>query len=166
MYQKDGVYYNGDHSISFGDVITQNSQKVFDTVANTWTDWYLIPSSNHSISLAAVDTKYLDDVEGIDGIIDYTTYVDNNTHYGQKTGSLIFIIDHNQIDTDYVQSRIVATLHGKWLKMRLMDDPNYYYEGFFEVEAVEPGADFTRISIKYQLEPYKRLITNSNTKRL
>lgn len=165
MYQKNGLYYDESHSISFGDVVTQNSQKVFSTTANTWTDWHLIPSSNHSISLAAVDTKYMD-VEGIDGSEDFTTYVNNDTQYSMKTGTLGFFIDHDQEDLELLRSKIASVIHGKWLKMRLMDDPDYYYEGFFEIESIEPGADYSKINIKYQLQPYKCLITNSNTKKL
>jgi len=163
MYQAHGTYYTEEHSVSFGEVITQNSQKVFSVYANTWDDWHLIPSSRPYIEQAVPDTKYIE-MPGMDGQLDYTEYFGNTTKYGQRNGTLNFIIDNDHEAVETVREKMAQTLHGKYLKMVLMDDPDYYYEGFFKVGNVEPGSDHSSISISYQLNPYKKSIDGNTSK--
>ena len=41
MYNQNGIYYDENHTISFGDVVNN----AFSQIANTWSTWHLIPSS-------------------------------------------------------------------------------------------------------------------------
>ena len=159
MYSNNGVFYTEEHSVSFGDIVTRTSEgetyEDFDTIANTWEDWHLIPSSRPSIAPPTIITKYVD-IPGFDGQLDLTDYLTGGPTYGPRTGSFNFIVVNGFENWETIRENIMSVLHGKRLKMRLMDDPNYYYEGRFTVGAWESGSNNSAISISYQLDPYKK----------
>jgi hypothetical protein len=170
MYSENGTTYNEEHSISFGDIVTRTSDGVpyedFETLANTWEDWHLIPSSRPSIAHPNVVTKFVE-IPGIDGAIDLTNYLTGKPVYGQRQGSINFIVVNYFETWETIRENIVMMLHGKRLKMRLMDDPEYYYEGRFTVGQWESGSNNSAVSIGYQLDPYKKRIrANGSTPQL
>ena len=65
MYSADGVFYTEEYSISFGDLYIPSGESYtdFNTVANTWEDWHLIPSSKPSIAVPNVITKFINCME-------------------------------------------------------------------------------------------------------
>lgn len=158
MYQSKGTYYTEEHSVSFGDFVTRSSGGAtyteFSVIANTWEDWYLIPSSRPSIEHPTATTKYVE-IPGLDGMLDLTDYLTGSPQYGMRSGSLSFFIDNGHENHETIRENMMHVLHGKKLKMRLDDDPNYYYEGRFTVGKLEPGASNSVISIGYQVDPYK-----------
>lgn len=161
MYHENGTYYDGSHSVSFGDLITMTSEGVshtaFNEVANTWTDWHLIPASRLIIPHGVPISKLVK-IPGSDGMINLTEYLTGRTNYKDRTGSLQFYIDNGHESPESIRTKIAQLLHGKVIKMRLNDDAGYYYEGRFTVGNLSPGADYSQISISYQLYPYKRTI--------
>lgn len=166
MYYQNGTYYTEEHSVSFGDLITRTSEGKsyvdFNTVANTWTTWHLIPSSRPSIEHPTVATKFVE-IPGANGMLDLTTYLTGGIIYGQRQGSLDFQVDNGHEHWEAIRREITRVLHGKRMKMRLMDDPNYYYEGRFTVGRYTPGPTSSNISISYQLEPFKLRINPMGT---
>lgn len=162
MFRNGDTYYTEEHSVSFGDLVTRTSGGKnyvdFNTIANTWDDWRLIPSSRPSIAHPTIVTKFVE-IPGANGMLDLTTYLTGKPVYGQRQGSLNFYVSNGFEDWETIRGRIVRTLHGQRMKMRLMDDPKYYYEGRFTVGQWESGASNSSISISYQLEPYKMMIS-------
>lgn len=156
MFNKNGTYYTEEHSVSFGELSVNSSNRtVFNTLANTWTDWHLIPSSRPAISNPSIITKFVE-IPGADGALDLTTYLTGRPVYGQRTGSLGFIVDtDDRLSWEMKRTKIANFLHGKKIKMRLEDDPTYYYEGRFTVGNWTSGADNSSISIDYNLDSYK-----------
>lgn len=150
MYHANGTYYTEEHTVSFGDV----SNSEFQVYANTWTDWHLIPSSRPAIANPTIVTKFIE-IPGADGMLDLTTYLTGRPVYGQRQGSLSFIIDNDHEHWETIRMNMVRILHGKRLKVRLDDNPEWYYEGRFTVGNLESGSDHSNISITYQLDPYK-----------
>ena len=71
MYYADGTYYTEEHSVSFGDLYVPSGQSytAFNVVANTWTDWHLIPSSRPAIAHPTVVTKFVEN-PGSDGLLE------------------------------------------------------------------------------------------------
>ncbi len=161
MYNENGTVYTEEHSISFGDIVLKSYEGVsyedFESFANTWEDWHLIPSSRPSIAHPTVATKFIE-IPGTDGMIDLTDYLTGRPVYGQRQGSLNFLVANYFETWETIREKIVSMLHGKRLKMRLMDDPDYYYEGRFSVGQWESGSNNSAISITYQLDPYKKRI--------
>ena len=156
MYSANGIYYTEEYSVSFGDV----SSNTFTTLANTWEDWHLIPSSKPAIATPNVITKYIE-LSGSDGALDLTTFLADRPIFGQRVGKLTFYSTNSGDLNEYIHEKMMALLHGKTLKMRLMHDPLYYYKGLFSVGPLESGASYSTITISYNLEPYKRKINPS-----
>ena len=161
MHHANGTYFSEQHSISFGKIMLSINngaiQSVFEELANTWTDWHLIPSSRPSIANPSVVTKYVD-IPGHDGFYDLTEFLSGKPNYGKREGTLQFIVDNNHESWEVIRQKIVNFLHGKEMQMRLQDDPQYYYSGRFTVGNWESGADHSSISISYQLYPFKHKI--------
>ena len=159
MYSANGVYYTEEYSVSFGDLYVPSGRSYtdFNTVANTWDTWHLIPSSKPSIAAPTVTTKFVE-IPGADGMLDLTEYLTGRPNYGQRNGSIAFYSINPGISNEAIREEMAKVLHGKRLKMRLMSDPGYYYEGRFSVGPIESGANYSGITITYQLDPYKMRI--------
>lgn len=164
MYSANGAYYTEDHSVSFGDLYIPPTQSYteFNVVANTWTDWHLIPSSRPAIAHPTIVTKFIE-IPGADAMLDLTTYLTGRPNYGQRQGSINFLVANNIENWETIREKMVRVLHGKRIKMKLEDDPGYYYEGRFTVGNWESGASNSAISINYQLDPYKIRIHQDGT---
>lgn len=144
------------HSINIGNI-------------NTWDDWHLVPSSRPVINPPQPKTSYMS-VSGGDGSLDMTTYLTSKVEYGARNGSWNFIvINPGQLPSDVpftgwtaLYSEIMAYLHGKWHRVILDDDPNYYYEGRLSVANWSSEKGNSTITINYMLKPYKKHISNNN----
>ena len=158
MYDSNGIYYSEEHTVSFGDLVTKSSGGInytdFNTYANSWEDWHLIPSSLPVISNPGVVTKYVE-IPGADGALDLSEFLSGRTSYSQRQGTLSFIMDNNQEDPESIRLKMMGTLHGKRIKMNLMDEPSLYYEGRFSVGNIDSRAEYPAITITYQLDPFK-----------
>lgn len=158
MYYANGTYYTEEHSISFGDIVTRTSQgrtyRDFEDAFNTWRDWHLIPSSRPSVAHPTIITKFVE-IPGADGALDLTEYLTGRANFGQRQGSFSFYVDNGHEYWENLRMKMATALHGKRMKMRLLDDPFCYYEGRFTVGNYESGAAYSSISISYQLDTYK-----------
>lgn len=136
------------HSIIFGD-------------KNTWDDWQIVPSTRPAFSMPSVKTKTVD-IPGGDGLIDLTESLTGYPVYNNRDGSFNFIVVNdfyepvNSCEEWFKRySRIANYLHGKKMKVYLEDDPDWYYEGRFSVENWKSGKQYSELSIKYNVGPYK-----------
>ena len=136
------------HSITFGD-------------RNTWDDWHLIPQSRPLFNPPQVKTAYVE-VPGGDGILDLTTALSGRPLYRNRSGSIEFIAENGFRDWAFLYSEIMAYLHGKRMRAVLEDDPGYYYEGRFTVNAWKSDPNYSVITIDYDVGPYK-IATASST---
>ena len=136
------------HSIYFGE-------------KNTWDDWHLVPETRPVINPPDVKTSYVD-IPGGDGSIDLTEALSGYPSYNNREGSIDFIVVNDmyyQVDTHeewyVIYSEIMNYLHGRKMYMILEDDRQYYYEGRFAVNEWKSDKNFSRITIDYNVEPYK-----------
>jgi hypothetical protein len=141
------------HSIIFGD-------------KNSWADWCLIPSSRPVFNPPTPKTKYVD-IPGADWHLDMSTVLTGDIAYEARTGSFEFIVDNGFL-SDYradkwhlLYSEIMDYLHGKLVKATLEDDPAFYYEGRFTVNQWDSEAHNSKITIDYNVCPYKLEVSNS-----
>ena len=129
---------------------------------HTWNDWYIIPSEKPSIALPNFETN-VDEVFGRSGSIDMTHHAYNGKiAYQDRTGSLQFYIDHDKIDWRTLRQKIVTALHGKVIKMVLEDDIGYYFIGRFTFTDITPGASYSKLTLSYQLDPYRYPIQSNS----
>ena len=136
------------HSITFGD-------------KNTWEDWHLVPETRPVIAPSEPKLNQID-VPGADGVLDITEALTGYPFYNNRQGSLDFIVVNDmyyQVDKHeewYVTySKIMNYLHGKKMRMILEDDKQYYYEGRFSVNQWQSDKNYSRITIDYDVGPYK-----------
>ena len=129
------------HSITFGDV-------------NTWDDWRLVPSSRPVFNPPEQKTKTLD-IPGGDGVIDLSTALSGYPVYKNRTGSIEFYVMNDFKPWHMAYSDIMDYLHGQTMRAILEDDPEYFYEGRFNVNAWKSEKDWSRIVIDYSVGPYK-----------
>lgn len=129
------------HSITIGD-------------KNTWDDWHLVPTSRPLVSPPNVNTSYVT-IPGSSGSLDLTEALTGYPTYSNRSGSWEFLVMNGYGEWYARYSDIMAYLHGKKLRVILDDDPNYYYEGRFSVASWTSPKDWSRITINYNVGPYK-----------
>lgn len=138
------------HSITFGD-------------KNTWDNWCLIPETEPIVAPPAPKTNYID-IPGASGSLDMSEAITGYPLYQNRTGSFSFLVmndkavtmpECNPIKLRNLVSNIMEYLHGKKMQMILEDDRSYFYRGRFTVDSIDGGEGFSKISIGYNLEPYK-----------
>ena len=152
------------HSITIGD--DTNGYK------NTWDDWHLVPSSRPLISPPPVKESFVELVGG-DGYLDLTEKLSGKPVYGNRTGTWEFIvINDGQISSSVpyrkwtvLYSDIMRWLHGKRYRIVLNDEPGWYYTGRLVVAGWSSNPNNSTITIGYNVEPYKRSLSNSNLKK-
>lgn len=135
------------HSITIGDM-------------NTWDSWHLIPKSRPLFNPPSVKTNYIE-IPGGDGSLDLTTALAGRPVYKNRTGSWEFYVENGYKDWAVLYSEIMTYLHGKKLKAILEDDPDYYYEGRFAVNAWKSDPNWSIITIDYEVAPYKRSLISA-----
>lgn len=135
------------HSITFGD-------------KNTWDDWRLVPASRPLFNPPSQKTKVID-IPGGDGVIDLSQALTGYPIYQNRTGSIEFIVMNDFRAWQVAYSDIMDYLHGQNMRAVLEDDPEYFYEGRFTVNVWKSEKDWSRITIDYDVNPYKRSIQSS-----
>lgn len=132
---------------------------------NTWSSWHLIPGSRPFVEPPEVKMESID-IPGSDLALDYTESIDGGIHYKNRTGSWKFIMvpDGTNVLTRY--STIMNAIHGKYVSIVLNDDPDYSYHGRVWVSTPKSEENYTTITISYNVDPYKYLISDPTSKRL
>lgn len=146
--------HEGEHSLDF---ITLDGKNV----RNTWTDWHLIPTSRPVVAEAGVSTNFVE-IPGRGTPVDLTEYLTGKPVYGARNGSWQFVIDNYHEYWESIRSQIVNFVHGKKLHVILSDVPTRYWEGRFTVGNLEPGENFSNITINYVLDVYNYSIYGEN----
>lgn len=136
------------HSITFG-------------TKNTWDDWHLIPTSRPVFNPPSVKTSLIE-IPGGDGALDLTTSLAGRPLYRNRTGSIEFYVDNEYRDWTVLYSEIMVYLHGQKMRAVLEDDPSYFYEGRFAVNAWKSNKERSSITIDYDVNPYKKDILGTD----
>lgn len=168
------IQYATEKSKKFHSLIIGKDKKWY----NTWDDWCLIPSSRPLINPPAPKTKFVD-IPGRDGVLDLSEIVNPYTVYGNRTGSIEFIVVNRNMDAYYneltdnqrenftatwysVYSNILSFLQGKsGLQCMLVDDLNFYYEGRISVNSWKSSESWSTITLDYNVKPYKMRMNTS-----
>lgn len=121
---------------------------------NTWDDWHLIPSSRPLFNPPPVKMNLIE-IPGGDGVLDLTNVLAGRPLYGNRTGSIEFYVENGFKDWAILYSEIMTFLHGQKMRAILEDDPGYYYQGRFSVNAWKSDKERSVITIDYSVDPYK-----------
>lgn len=159
--------YDGTHSLIFcrqdafrdDDTFPYGGPDVFYGGVHTWFSWGLMPSSRPYVAPPPQKTSSID-IPGANGSIDLSNIPLGMATFQNRTGSWDFYIahDYNQETWERTYQKILQYLHGKQLAVILTDDPSYFYIGRFEVSSYESEDVCSKITISYDLYPYKRMV--------
>lgn len=125
------------------------------TTKNSWTDWHMVPSSRPVIN-PPEPKKTIIEIPGSNGVIDLTESLTGDVTYGNRTGSIEFIVMNDKPMAWYeLYNEIMNTIHGRLCQISLEEEPDWYYEGRLEVNEWRSDPDYSRITIDYDLDPFK-----------
>lgn len=121
---------------------------------NSWDTWHLVPSSRPTPSIPEPRTNFVT-IPGRNGSLDLSEALTGGMIYEDRELDMEFIVlDQGMYWMDVYQD-VVSKIHGKRMKIRLVDDPEYYYMGRVTVGEFTSNSDYSSISITCQLEPFK-----------
>lgn len=140
------------HSITIGDY-------------NTWTTFHLIPKTRPLVKPPEPQTEFVD-IPGSDSPLDYTQAIDGNVHYKMRTGTWEFIAPPDGYSAPNRQSRIMRFIGKDKVAVTLNDDPDYYYVGRVWLTDWKSEDQYSTLTFKYQLEPYKVKASDETIRRL
>lgn len=140
------------HSITFG--YGEYSDGHFETEANTWNDWHLIPSSRPSVPPPGTNLNLIS-LAGRNGSFDITDSIAGTTIYGDRSGTWEFIVDNGHALWVAIKETITEFIHGRKLKCFLESDPNNIYTGRFSVNEWQSKESYSTIVINFTIDPYK-----------
>ena len=129
---------------------------VGERTINSWTDWHLVPSSRPVIQ-PPKPKKTMIDIPGSSNRIDLTETLAGDVTYSNRTGSIEFIV--NPLREEYtwydIYNMVMNDVHGRRVKISLEEEPDWYYEGRVEVNNWASNEDYSRITLDYDLDPFK-----------
>lgn len=128
---------------------------------NTFDDWRIAPASRPLVNPPEVRTEYVD-IPGADGSLDYTEVL-NGVKYRNREGSWEFYVLNELFDRSIVfyswndiYSLMMRKIHGRRMRIELESDPGFYYLGRVFVDSWSSNKDYSKITIRYNLDPYKK----------
>lgn len=125
---------------------------------NTWTEWRLIPSSRPLVEMPSPKTEYAD-LPGRATPVDLSEVLTGHLLYGTRTGEWNFYATNDYTAYDWVKLRnaLASYIHGKYHRVILEDEPDWYYEGrlTFDWDTEE---NWSMVTIGYDLGPFKHQV--------
>ena len=110
--------------------------------------------TKHSYRDWGPKTVYVD-IPGSDGIIDLTESLTGDVKFDNRTIKCEFVVLDARNRWSDIYSEIMDYLHGQRMKVRLDEDPTYYYEGRLQVNEWKSDKVTSTITIEGDVEPYK-----------
>lgn len=126
---------------------------------NTFDAWGMVPTSRPAVNPPSVKTTYVD-LPASHGVLDYTSLLLEETPFGQREGSWEFVLRPGA-NWANVYASVLNYLHGARHTVILEDDPAFQYEGRLQVRQWRSDPKYSRITIDYQLDPFKYSVVSS-----
>lgn len=121
---------------------------------HSYRDWGLLLKSRPVISPPSPKTVYVD-IPGSDGVIDLTESLTGDVKFDNRTIKCEFVVLDARNRWSDIYSEIMDYLHGQRMRVRLDEDPTYYYEGRLQVNEWKSDKVTSTITIEGDVEPYK-----------
>ena len=121
---------------------------------HSYRDWGLLLKSRPVISPPSPKTVYVD-IPGSDGVIDLTESLTGDVKFDNRTIKCEFVVLDARNRWSDIYSEIMDYLHGQRMRIRLDEDPTYYYEGRLQVNEWKSDKVTSTITIEGDVEPYK-----------
>lgn len=121
---------------------------------HSYRDWGLYLKSRPVISPPTPKTVYVD-IPGSDGVIDLTESLTGDVKFENRKMTFEFVVLDARSRWSNIYSEIMDYLHGQRMKIRLDEDPTYYYIGRLTVNEWKSDKVTSTITIEGNVEPYK-----------
>lgn len=134
----------GYHSFTFNDEV------------NTWDDWGVVSVKRSTFSTPETKVVYID-IPGSDGSLDFTEVLTGVPTYQNRVGTIPFFIYKAARTADTTINSMINYLHGKRVRVVRTDEPDFYYEGRFQIKNYRHTSEgeWGVFDLEYNLEPYK-----------
>lgn len=126
---------------------------------DSYTDFNLILRPK-TIPFPTPKTNYVS-IEGRDGDLDLSTSLTGDVRYENIDYSLEFYLDKERTDWITALNNISTYLHGKKVKLKLSEDPNWEWEARITLNDFESDKNIGLIVLDCNLEPYRLKITDT-----
>ena len=120
---------------------------------NSWDTWRIVPSGRPTPTIPEVQTNIVE-IPGRSGSLDLSEALTGYPLYNNRTLDIQFIIIDQSVYWMDVYTDVVDKLHGKRMKIRLVDDPDWYYVGRVSV-TFNSNSDYSTIDVSCDLEPFR-----------
>lgn len=127
---------------------------------NTFDDWHVLAEERPIFAPPVPKTTYID-IPGGNGTLDCSESLTGFPVYNNREGTFNFFVLNGYDEWFERYSDIMNFIQGKKLCAVLSDDPNWFYEGRFYVETWENGETWSKMSINYNVNPFKWSISSS-----
>ncbi len=127
---------------------------------NTWDDWRILPTERPVFVPPTLKTLYLD-IPGGNGALDMSESLTGYPVYNNRTGTFTFRVMNDYMPWQQRYEEILEYLHGQAMKAILFDNPSWFYQGRFSVDAWKAGNTWSEITIGYNVNPFKWSTTSS-----
>lgn len=128
---------------------------------NTWYDWRLILTAK-DVTPPEPKTNYIE-LDGMSGTLDLSEALTGEITYRDRTVTASFWTDEgSRVERSLLLGNIIASLHGRKIKIIEPDDPSYYYLGRVKVKASSNTAPFLTFSLEAVCEPWKYAVNETS----
>lgn len=126
---------------------------------DSYTDFNLILRPK-SIPFPTPKTNYVN-IEGRDGDLDLTTSLSGDVRYENISYSLEFYLNKERTDWTTALNKISTYLHGKKVKLKLSEDPNWEWEARITLNDFESDKNIGLIVLDCNMTPYRTKTTET-----
>lgn len=128
---------------------------------NTWVDWRLILTEK-SIAPPELKTYYVD-LDGRSGSLDLSEALTEEITYQDRSVEASFWTDEGSYnDRSALLRTIVATLHGKKIKIIEPDDPDHYFLGRVSIKDTTNILPYATLDLEATCDPWRYRIKNTS----
>lgn len=121
---------------------------------NTWYDWRLILTAK-DVTPPEPKTNYVD-IEGMDGSLDLSEALTGEITYQDRVVSASFWTNEGTFkERADLLRKIVASLHGKKIRIIEPDDPDHYFYGRVKIKSQKNILPYAEFSIECTCEPWR-----------
>ena len=128
---------------------------------NTWSDWSLVLTSK-DVTPPEPKTNYVE-LDGMSGSLDLSEALSGEITYKDRTVSASFwTSEGSRKDRARLIQKIIATLHGKKIKIIEPDDLDHYFYGRVKVKGYNNLITYSDLAIEATCEPWRYAIEDSS----
>ena len=130
---------------------------------NTWDDWGLIPATPPTVPPPEPNLNLVEIPGRRQGPIDLSKYPTGKLTYQRISGSWNFLFEpRGAADRIAKYEAIRRWLHGRTTTVKMEEDPQHYYRGFFSVSSISTGNGPSQIAVGFNLEPLRYNVSDDS----